>query len=350
MAEERDDDSQLELSSRASGEARYVSLGNEQGPSVVECTSTIEEGEADVLRNSVLEEVNDEQSEASAFSQYSQVSNFCFFVGSILYVWTSTISVIDAYRYFDEYEGDDDGDGTDDDETESEPFWTAYKFLASAAALMYVANSIIDGRVALGEVQGKVGSARFGDDPRWEIGVAVTFGVAALCDFLSELIWNDDDRWPGYAAGCAAVDIYLLNAVLVLLGRRPRFRSLPETLMSAGDILFLVGSVIDVTIAFVDNPNAPSSRTIEIAWCSFSSSALWFIDSLLYILVDFVSDNDDDYSSVDSDDSEGLQEEELEIASTIVPASPESVSIDDDDDDKGTHLHHRVPLKSATLE
>jgi hypothetical protein len=349
MAEERDDDSQLELSSRAAGEARYVSLGNGQGPSVVECTSTIVEGEADVLRNPVLEEVSNNESEASAFSQYSQVSNFCFFVGSILYVWTSTISVIDAYRYYDDYEGDDDGDGTDDDETESEPFWTAYKLLASAAAAAYLANSLIDGRVALGEVQGKVGRSRFGDDPRWEIGVAVTFGVAALCDFLSELIWNDDDQWPGYAAGCAAVDIYLLNAVLVLLGRRPRFRSLPETLMSAGDILFLVGSVIDVTIAFVDNPNAPSSRTIEIAWCSFSSSALWFIDSLLYILADFVSDNDDDYSSVDSDDSEELQEEELEIASTIDPASPESVSIDDDDD-KGTHLHHRVPLKSATLE
>jgi len=331
-----DDDSQLELSSKASGTVRYVPLHSQDSPP----QPSFDEGAVDLLQAHDIEELNnDALSRVSNYSHYFKFSNFCFFLGSVLYVFTNTWSVIDAYRYYGEEDDDDEKSG--DGDYESEPFWNAYKLLTSAAALMYLANALVDGQVAVAEVRRKVGSGRFGDDPRWEIGVAITFGVAALCDFLSELIWNDDNMWPGYAAGCAAVDIYLLNAVLVISGRKPIFTSLPQSLMSSGDILFLIGSIIDVMISFLDNPKAPSSRSIEIAWSSFASSVLWFLDSLLYILADHLED-DDDYSSVESvssQNSDDSVQDVLEISSTVAPASPEPVNIDGNI--KDSRLHQR---------
>ena len=204
---------------------------------------------------------------------------------------------------------------------------------------MYLTNALVDGRVALAEIRGQedAGGRFGGTSPKLEIAAAITFGVAALCDLLSELIWNDENAWPGYFAGCAAVDIYLVNAILVLSARRPTFKSLPQTLMSAGDILFLIGSIIDVLISLIDNPKAPSSRGIEIAWSSFISATLWFIDSLLYILADHLSDNDDDYSSVDSGAS-FLSEEELEISSASVTGSAD------------LRLHHRFHHSTVTAQ
>lgn len=333
-----DDDSQLELSSKASGgdAHAYVSLiSTETPPTTGSPPRELSPSEevAGTLQNDSIEDEVDHQLQTAKWAKCLSLSNFCFFLGSVFYLYNSIWTVIDAYRYYADEQYDDD----DESDDEEESFWSAYRLLACMGALFYLANALIDGRVAMAEIQGQDDeSGRFGDSPKWEISAAVTFGVAALCDLLSEIIWNDENMWSGYFAGCAAVDIYLLNAILVLAGRRPTFESLPRSLMSAGDILFLIGSVIDVLISLIDNPKAPSSRAIEIAWSSFVSAALWFLDSLLYILADHLSD-DDDYSSVDSDESSS--EDELEITSAVA----ESETIDADSSiDLG--LHHRIRL------
>ena len=297
----------------------------------------------DPLQTNASEVLHDELEQGIDLSRNFRMANCCFFVGSILYLGVSVWNVIDAYRYY--------GEHYDDDDEENEQFWTGYRLLSSTAAIMYVANSLIDGRVAIFEIRGKRESIRFGEDPRWEIGAAVTFGVAALFDFLSALIWNDNDMWPGYFTGSAAVDIYLLNAVLVITGRKPNFTTLPESFMSAGDILFLIGSAIDVIISFVDNPKAPSSRSILIAWLSFASSALWFLDALLYICADYF---DDDYSSVSLGESASIGDyiqDEFEISSLASPWSPADLSFTDERRIEDTALQHRhitnSPYKNA---
>lgn len=328
MLEDLDDDSQLEMSSRASGEPREPRrhAANEELRT------------NDSVAQEFLDEEESSEDNSNGFALYYRIANASFFIGSILYVWQAIWNLMYDYKW---YGGNDEGNDEDAeyDDDYVEPFWSFYKVLSMIAALMYVANALVDGRVAVSEMRGKVGSGRFGDDPRWEIGVAVTFGVAALCDFLSELIATDDNEWPSYAAGCAAVDIYLLNAVLVVSGRRPQFTSLPKTLMSSGDILFMIGSIIDVTISFVNDPKVPTSRYIGLAWFSFASAALWFIDSILYILADYLSD-DDDYSSIGSEDSQASRAE-LEIASTLTPGgSLDSVTMDDGNDSR--RLKHRT--------
>lgn len=316
------DDSQLELSSKASDAAseqsRYARLQNNSSSD----SPTIRvQGES----------VDDEPPQpVNIFSFSLKLSNFFFFFGSIFYLFTSIWTIVDAYRDAAEEKDYDDDEASDDDEDYDEPFWSVYKLISSLGALMYLTNALVDGRVAFAEIIGQEGAVgRFGGtSPKLEVAAAITFGVAALCDLLSELVWNDDNAWFGYFAGCAAVNIYLVNALLVLSARRPTFKSLPQTLMSAGDILFFIGSIIDVLISLIDNPKAPLSRGIKIAWSSFTSATLWFIDSLLYMLADHLSDNEDDYSSVDSG-ALCLSEEELEISSASVT---ESV---------GSRLHHR---------
>jgi hypothetical protein len=235
-----------------------------------------------------------------------RVSNALFVLGSLFYVGQGISYVIEAYN---------EDDNADDDYENDESLWYDYgaKTLGALGALAYVANAIVDLRVSILEIQGSIGSGRFGDDPSWEIGVGCTFGLAAICDFIGELIWDDDKPGPGYAAASAAVHIYLLNAVFTISGRMPRFSSFPKGMMSAGDLLFLVGSVIDVLISYVDNPNTPPSWYKFIAWAALFSSGLWFLDSILYVLANHLRVN------VETDESVTVYENdvEFEFGSTI---------------------------------
>lgn len=236
--------------------------------------------------------------EKRILGKWSQLSNAFFVLGSLFYVWYGIKDVIDTYK-------EDDGE---DDDTDDEAW--RYKVFRAAGALSYLANSIVDLRESVVEIRRNMDSGRFGDDPSWEVGVACTFGLAAICDVIGELIWDEDWPEPGYAAGSAAVHVYLLNALLVVSGRRPRFSSLPKALMSAGDILFLVGSVIDVLISYIDNPKTPPSWFRLIAWSGLFSSVLWFTDSILYVLADLL----DTGESVSGDES---IDDEFEFGSTI---------------------------------
>jgi hypothetical protein len=223
-----------------------------------------------------------------------RLANAFFVLGSLFYVGQGISYVIGAYK--------SDHDVDDDDYEYSESWWADYgdKTLGALGALAYLLNAMVDVRASTVEIRGSAECRVFGDDPSWEIGVGCTFGLAAICDLIGELIWDDDKPGPGYAAGSAAVHIYLLNAVLTISGRCPTFSSLPRSMMSAGDILFLVGSVIDVLISYVDNPDTPASWYKFIAWCALFSAGLWFLDSILYILANHfetdesVTGDDDD--------------------------------------------------------
>lgn len=252
------------------------------------------------IMHEIIEETGHESlvDEKRILGKWFWLSNAFFVLGSLFYVWYSISDVIDTYNE----------DDSADDDTANDTW--CYKALRSAGALFYLANSIVDLRVSIVEIQGNIGSGRFGDDPSWEVGVACTFGLAAICDLIGELIWDEDWPEPGYAAGSAAVHVYLLNALLVISGRIPRFSSLPKALMSAGDILFLVGSVIDVLISYIDNPKTPPSWFGLIAWSALFSSLLWFTDSILYVLAELL----DTGESVSGDES---IDDYFEFGSTI---------------------------------
>ena len=288
LLEESPKSESVELASRGSGDngsKSHCDIQSAAGAEGIDASTTY-------LRDDI-EMIGDGHLEEREMTKWTIMSNSFFFLGSVMYVWTSTVDLV-----------------------ETKPFWMAYKTLSAIAALMYVANSLVDLRVSVKEIRGNVGSGRFGDDPHWEIGVAVTFGIAAICDFLGTLTY-DVSPVPAYVAYSTSVHVYLLNAIMVLSGRVPGFSSLPKGLTSGGDMLFLVGSLIDVLISYVDNPEAPASEWRMIAWGSLTSSILWFIDALLYILADVVptsSNEDDDYVLAHSGD---IDEDDLEFSSVV---------------------------------
>jgi hypothetical protein len=132
---------------------------------------------------------------------------------------------------------------------------------------------------------------------------AATFGIAAAIGLVAVLIeYIDDGRlvFTGTSSEEAAVfldatsiHVYALSAVICLSGKRQRPLlnasspssspwTSPEVLEDVGDLLFFIGSLVDVIrcdYAF-DDSHQP-------AWSMFSSF-FWLIDAMLYLRSDYV--------------------------------------------------------------
>jgi hypothetical protein len=188
-----------------------------------------------------------------------------------------------------------------------------------------------------------------------EIAVTGTFGLAAISDFISALTSNMiDDQISNWTA-IGAVHLYLLHAiiVLVLVGKAPSahttstatiMTSTPATptmerknsttvkkindasyttsissgyfgsktssqmdhtalLEHLGDVLFLVGSIIDVLLSYFYNDRISNHVWKLVDRGNLVSAVLWLVDSILYISADhFSSDEaDEDYAIVVGD-------------------------------------------------
>lgn len=271
----------------------------EQGPRQRRTASSFDRD--DQPENSIIgqDSVDSDRSSVSSDSLRERMpvySNTAFFLGSIFYVWIAISDVVayesgsmddDAFSSESPSMSPSDENSKGDDEYGA---WDelnllfSYKVVSCAGAFGYVANAIIDFAMATMEMKAEVRRGRYGDDPRLELGVALTFGIAASCDFVGALTFDEDA--PSYTASSAAVHVYLLNALLVITGRRPNFASWPEAFTGAGDILFLIGSVIDVVISYFLTPEAALPTLKTMAWWNLASAVLWFVDSILYILAD----------------------------------------------------------------
>jgi hypothetical protein len=120
---------------------------------------------------------------------------------------------------------------------------------------------------------------------------AITFGAAALVAFVAVLIdssHQDEDNAVADYCNHISVHAYLLSAVISVTGKRTRpwlaQRSCldnHETLEDLGDILFLIGSLVDDILI---DANIEDS----VAYMPLLSSLLWLLDACFYILSDFV--------------------------------------------------------------
>jgi hypothetical protein len=126
---------------------------------------------------------------------------------------------------------------------------------------------------------------------------AFTFGIAATLGFLAVVTDLDDDgRYPPQLA--RILDkwqnyFYILSASICISGKRTSpwmgymacdnipWLSNPDTLEDLGDLLFLIGSIIDTVLTEV-----PSLDADPIA--PLLSSLLWMADSCLYLRGDFI--------------------------------------------------------------
>ena len=104
------------------------------------------------------------------------------------------------------------------------------------------------------------------------------FAVAAISELLSMYISPLQ-----YASSL----IFLLSAFVTIYlnrfyGRIPK----SHTMIHFGDMLFLVGSLIDVFSVFLDNFHGDKVSDLNIACAWMASAIAWFVDAILYILAD----------------------------------------------------------------
>eukprot|EP00977_Amphora_coffeiformis_P019799 scaffold7467_cov187-Amphora_coffeaeformis.AAC.4 len=126
----------------------------------------------------------------------------------------------------------------------------------------------------------------------WTFGIAAYFSVLAVVSPYCEALplsefWSD-------TADALSVLFYILSAVISVSGKRTRpwlsispdenglqWLDSPETLEDLGDILFLVGSIVDCVLCFAtfddDRPG----------W-AMTSAILWLVDACLYLKSDFI--------------------------------------------------------------
>lgn len=238
------------------------------GNSPVTETSTLEELNGDVVKRLVhMEEEETEHNPVAVVTLSEILSNIFFLLGGILYM---CVAVWDLVSDTDKYSVN-----------REDVNWT-YELLSVLAPLMYLWNAIVDFDAAL-PWKYLVGSQRrrfYTEQHRWEIVNAITFGTAATMDMIAA-VHNAKHRLS-YVFDFLGVHIYLLNAAMVLCQRKYSAEK-QVGLVRAGDTLFMIGSVIDIAICYLNTPSN-SRGNLFMDCCSLISALLWLVDALLYIL------------------------------------------------------------------
>jgi hypothetical protein len=194
-------------------------------------------------------------------------SNVFFLAGSGFYVWIAvwdlTSPLVDTFIQ---------------EENNSLIFnttWSLYDFVTITAPFMYVLNAVM-------EFQGAVS-----EKMHWELAVAIIFGMAALMDMVGTLFYGSGSYRLDNLPFCMAVHFYLIQAILaVWQGSSFYENQIANALQQGGYLLFLVGSIIDVAISYMDASMDMPTRRIQV-W-SLVSSLLWLMDAILYLVAHFV--------------------------------------------------------------
>jgi hypothetical protein len=248
------------------------------------------------------------------------LSNAFFFIGSLIYVWVACWN-ISRLRNDTSNIPSPGMDSTVDNK-----FFggfgdvSLYYVVSVLAPLNYVVDAVLqlaDLPIAeSGHLQ-----KGFHDKPILEVGVQLTFGAAAVCDLMSSLIYREESPSSSYDFTIAAVHWYLVNGILMLSAKQLSCRSRSTRLSLIGDVLFLIGSVIDVFLSYFFN-----TRTSEAIWRLVSigkvvTTLLWLIDSILYILANIYEEEDDDEEEQDDDEvykEDDYLDEEISLPLVVV--------------------------------
>lgn len=203
-------------------------------------------------------------------------ANLFFFMGSVLYIPVSIWAV----------RAENQGLGSPDDHL-------TYVAILVAATLSYLSNGILETWLAYKAYQKVKASPDTTDSP--PIGAIVNgllFSLAATLELSYSLIGRQI-ALLNMSALC-----YIANAVFTLyLRRHDDMASRPARMIRAGDILFLLGACLDFTSTYMERNNMLDQY--GAFW--LSSSLAWFINSILYLVADKIS-----------------VDEELEVAEPII--------------------------------
>jgi hypothetical protein len=241
------------------------------------------------------------------------LSNAFFFTGSLIYVWISCWNIRRLRNDTSNIPPPSMDSTIDNSFSGGFRDVSLYYIVSLLAPLSYVVDAVLQlGALPIAE-SGHLHQG-FHDKPILEVGVQLTFGAAAVCDLLSSLIYREESPSVSFDFSIAAVHWYLVNSILMLSSKQLSCRSRFTRLSLIGDVLFLIGSVIDVFLSYFFN-----TRTSDATWRLVSigkvvSSLLWLIDSILYILAN-IYDEDDKEEEYEEDD---YMDDEISLPLVVV--------------------------------
>lgn len=224
----------------------------------------------------------------------SIVSNISFLIGSMLYLKTSTMDLVDSnyYNYDDDYDYN-----YDDDYYAGKKKFNAYSFISFIGALVFIFNAAWDMYWCFGREREREDNIKKGyesDDEieneacraeeRRNFNSALAFGVAGSIDLVVSFCIQ-----KGRIAAIlsiASAHIYLLSAIITLRASTFSCHSISTILTRCGEVLFAVGSIIDVVISYISDPTLARLNDHDLAKWACVSSILWVTDAWLYLLAD----------------------------------------------------------------
>ena len=212
--------------------------------------------------------------------RFNLPSNVMFLLGSSCYValaisdlrwnlkWGDDDYYYNEYYYSDEF---------------TKHRFSVYNFLSRIGSILLVSNAGFD-LYGCSRIAKKFGISIFDAELQGDSLAAILFGCAAMIDLRGAL--------PGASDAAGGMNgivylfsshLYLFSAFSTLSTMKFECSSLPLTLGIVGDILFLVGSLIDVFISYISDPDIIHENEIVLLRFSLLSSVLWLTDAFLYL-------------------------------------------------------------------
>ncbi len=202
------------------------------------------------------------------------LSNLMFLVGSSFYLTTSAMDW--KWAMFLE-NVDDDYYDYDDDAVYFE--LDSYTYISIFGAVLMILNALLDLSQCIRRANTSGIISILHRDILSNFLAACTFGFAGTMDlwlcFLSGNVLNTMNR-----SYIASANLYLLSAVLSLCGKPMcRCSKADGVLNLIGDWLFLKGSLIDVGVSFVSDPEIMNINSQMLSGLGLFSSFLWLVDA-----------------------------------------------------------------------
>jgi|AntRauTorckE5430_2_1112549.scaffolds.fasta_scaffold05917_2 hypothetical protein len=206
---------------------------------------------------------------------FSVPSNTMFLLGSLCYVMLSVVDLLEWEK----------SNSLDDDASSISIFDHFYTNVGIIGALLLILNVAIDiCRCFNLYVTSQLSLCH--EDLRADISSAFFFGCAAFVDLWVALPSHHSVRFDA-DLGVISAHLYFFSAVCAMTGLAYDPSNTVVMLNFKGDIMFMFGSLIDLVVSYISDPDIVDSNQRILLALGLLSSILWFADACLYLLADF---------------------------------------------------------------
>jgi len=149
---------------------------------------------------------------------------------------------------------------------------------------MYVFNGLADTSIALI-------SNNADHYFRGEIACGLIFTFSAIIDMGNAFFSGGKDLTLTYSFHSLARHSYVVYSIMAIFFKKyPDYREPARRVNKLGDILFFLGSLIDLVTSYFTRPgDSPDWKEVDI-WALISAT-FWLIDALFFVVADIIESN-----------------------------------------------------------